>query len=74
MTTLSIEVDQDAAGIYTEASTEDRGKLSALWSVLLREYRANACSLSTIMDEIGRNAEKRGLTPAKLETILRAET
>lgn len=70
---LNIEVDSDAASIYSTASDEDKSKLSTLWSVLLREYRANAIPLVRLMDQIGANAGRRGLTPRKLESILRAE-
>ena len=71
-TTINIEIDSDAAGIFTKAPLEDRNRLCVLWGVLLREYRETPLSLRTLMDNIGSRAESRGLTPEKLESILHA--
>ena len=72
-TTISLEIDESTAGIYTAAPPEDRSRLSVLWGVLLREYKAAPAGLSKLMDEIGRKAEERGLTADELESILHAE-
>lgn len=71
--TVSIETDAEAASYYERAPSEDRSKLGVLWGVLLREYRNNPVPLKQLMDEIGGEAQRRGLTPAKLERILDAE-
>jgi hypothetical protein len=70
---VSIETDAEAANYYEQAPAADRSKLSVLWAVLLREYRAKPVPLKRLMDEIGSKAERRGLTPAKLESILNAD-
>lgn len=69
-TTINMEVDSDTAVIYQAVPPEDRGKLSVLWAVLLREYKECPTPLRQLMDEIGRKAQSRGLTPAKVESIL----
>jgi hypothetical protein len=65
-------MDADAARAYQETTAEDRDRLRALWTVLMREYRANPVSLAEMMDRIGAKARKRGLTPRKLDSILNA--
>jgi len=71
-TTISLRMDADAARIYSKAPEEDRNKLSLLWGMLLREYRTTPAALKDLMDEIGEKAQRRGLTPQKLESILNA--
>lgn len=71
--TISIEVDQEAARAYTEASAEERRKLQLLLSLRLREFvDRRGRSLQEIMDEIGARAQSRGLTPEVLESLLHA--
>jgi hypothetical protein len=71
---ISLEVDADAARAFAAASAEDRRKLQLLLSLRLRELTARpARPLKEVMDEIGRQAESRGLTPEILETLLRDE-
>jgi hypothetical protein len=71
--TISLEVDADTARAFAAASAEDRRKLQLLLRLRLRELTARpARPLKEIMDEIGRYAEERGLTPDILES-LRAE-
>ena len=71
--TINMELDADAASIFTEAPGEDRNKLCVLWSVLLREYKAAPMPIGKLMDQIGAKAKARGLTADKLESILDAE-
>ena len=71
--TLRIEVDREVASIFSKASDEDKRKLSLLWSVLLREYHARAIPLARLMDQIGKDARRKGMTPERLESSLRAE-
>ncbi len=73
-TTLSLEVDADAARAYSAASEEDRRKLQLLLSLRLRELTCRPPRpLKEVMDEIGRHAEAQGLTPEILESLLRDE-
>ena len=71
--TINMTVDADTAEIFREAPAEDRSKLRALWSILVREYGASQAPLQRLMDEISAKAESRGLTPAKLDEILNAD-
>jgi len=71
---ISLPVDPDTARMYNEASDEDRLRIH----VLLRLYLGNwlmrpGRSLNEIMDQIGAEAQARGLTPEILEDILRDE-
>lgn len=72
--TISLEVDSDSARAFTSASAEDRHKLQLLLGLRLRELTARPVrSLKEIMDDIGREAEARGLTQELLESLLRDE-
>jgi hypothetical protein len=72
--TISLEVDADTAQAFSAASAEDRRKLQLLLHLRLRELTARPTRpLKEVMDEIGRNAEARGLTPEILEALLRDE-
>jgi hypothetical protein len=72
--TISLEVDADTARAFSAASTEDRRKLQLLLSLRLRELTTrSARPLKEVMDEIGRYAEARDLTPEILESLLRDE-
>ena len=72
--TISIEVDADAAKAYTAASEEQRRKLRLLLNLGLREIASNPPkSLSQVMNEMGLEAKARGLTPEILEKMLHDE-
>jgi hypothetical protein len=72
--TISLEVDADAARAFASASAEDRRKLQLLLSLRLRELTARpARPLNEVMDDIGRYAEARGMTPELLESLLHDE-
>jgi hypothetical protein len=72
--TISIEVAADAARAFREASAEDQRKLQLLLSLRLRELTSRpARPLKEIMDDIGAEAEARGLTPEILEKLLHDE-
>jgi len=73
--TISLEVDADAARAYSAASAEERRKLQLLLSLRLRELTSQPVRpLKQVMDEIGRYAEARGMTPEILESLLRDES
>jgi hypothetical protein len=72
MTTISIEVDTNAAQTFFNASTEEKRKLQLLLSLRLRELTLHpAKPLPEIMDEIGAYAEAQGMTPEILDALLR---
>ncbi len=72
MTTASItlQVDEEAARIYENASPEVQRKLAALVSLQLLEAAHSTLSLREVMDTIGQNAQERGLTEERLREIL----
>ena len=71
---ITIEVEEVAARAFAEASPGEQKKIQFLLSLRLQELTAApGKTLQTVMDEIGRAAEARGLTPEVLETLLRDE-
>jgi len=71
---ITIPLDPQTALAYSSASPEEKKKLEALLSLWLRALTAGQYpSLQKTLDEIGRKAEARGLTPEILEALLRAE-
>jgi hypothetical protein len=71
MSTISIEVDPESARAFAAASDADRRKLELLLNLRLRELTAvPSRSLSEIMDDVGRNAAAKGLTPELLDSML----
>ena len=73
-TPITIEVDSAAAKIYAAATPEEQWKMQVLLSLRLRDLTIKPRrSLREVMDEIGAEAEARGLTPEILESILRGE-
>jgi hypothetical protein len=71
---ISIAVDAEAAQAYAAASDEQKRKLQLLLSLRLRELVAEPPrSLQEVMDEIGTEAQKRGLTPEILDTLLHGD-
>jgi hypothetical protein len=72
--TISIEVDAKAARAFAEASAAERGKLQVLLDLRLRELVSGPVRpLKEIMDDIGAQAEARGLTPEILESLLHGD-
>ena len=70
-TTIAIPLDEASAAAYNTASAEDQQKIQLLFRLLLREYIAPSnLSLRELMDDIGAQAEARGLTPDILEQLL----
>ena len=66
--TISIQLDEDVAQIYTNASEEKQEKLRLLFSLWLREFEE--LSLPSLMDKISDNAQQRGLTAEILNSLL----
>lgn len=70
-TTIEIEVDQESARAFSQASASVQRKLQLLLSLRLRELTVSSSRpLSEVMNEIGAQAEARGMTPALLESLL----
>jgi hypothetical protein len=69
--TISITVDADAARTFAQAPPEERRKVELLLGLRLRELtQPSVRPLSEIMDDIGAEAEAKGLTPEILESLL----
>ncbi len=71
--TLTIQVSEEAAKAFTRVSPEDQRKIQLLLDLRLRDLTVSPLprkSLQTVMNEIGKNAAARGLTPAELESML----
>jgi hypothetical protein len=70
---LTIQVSEEAARVFAQVSPEDQRKIQWLLGLRLRDLTLSPPprkSLQTVMDEIGRIAAARGLTPAGLESLL----
>jgi hypothetical protein len=69
--TISIAIDADVAQTFCQASAEDRRKIEFLLRLRMRELTLGRIRpLSQIMDEIGKGARARGLTPELLESMI----
>jgi hypothetical protein len=70
---ITIRVDPDAAGAYLAASENERRKFDLLLSLRLQDVTQGGTSLESVMREISRGAQERGLTPEILQTLLNDE-
>jgi hypothetical protein len=71
---ITIKVDSEAARVFNTAPAEEQRKMEALLSLWLKGIAAaDARPLKEVMDEIGREAQRRGMTPGILESILNDE-
>lgn len=70
MVTVSLTLDNKTANIYRKASSTEKKKIGLLLSLWLREFEKPSLTLDKLMDDISDKAEKRGLTPELLESIL----
>lgn len=73
MSTITIPVDKETARIYNDASDEERRKMRLLVKLSLQDFIHSTRSLDEIMDEASEEAERNGLTPEILESILNDE-
>jgi hypothetical protein len=71
---ITIKVPSEVAEAYRNASQEEREQIEARIAVLLKSSMTSRyeaiTKLRQTMDEIGRRAVERGLTPEILESIL----
>jgi len=70
--TITIPLDPETARAYDSASPDEKRKMEALVSLWLRELAAGESrTLQQALDEVGRKAKARGLTPEMLDSILK---
>ena len=70
---ITVSVDSDVAKFYSSASNEERRKLDLLINLRLRNVIEARRPLKDVMWQISSNAQKRGLTPDILQSILDEE-
>lgn len=71
---ITIQVDSEAATAFNKAPAEERRKMEALLSLWLKEIAtADTRPLREVMNEIGSEAQRRGMTPDMLESLLKDE-
>jgi hypothetical protein len=69
--TITIEVPDEIANAYEKATAEDRKKIDLLLRLRVRDVlQRPKRTLLEVMDEMGREAAERGLTPEILDDIL----
>lgn len=67
---ITVCVDTATADAYEATSEVDRRKIDLLLNLKLKEMVRGVRPLETVMAEISRKAQERGLTPEILESIL----
>lgn len=69
---ISIPLDPQTARAYGATRAEERVKIQALVGLWLRELTTRDLpSLQQVLDEAGRKAQERGLTPEMLDSLLK---
>ena len=70
--TITIPLDPQTARAYDSAAPDEKRKIQALLSLWLRELASGQYpSLQEMLDEVGRKAKARGLTPDILDSLLK---
>jgi len=70
--TITIPLDPETARAYDSAAPEEKRKIQALLSLWLRELAAGEYPwLQQVLDDVGRKAKDRGLTPELLDSLLK---
>lgn len=70
--TITIPLDPETARAYDSAAPEEKRKMEALLGLWLRELATGDYpSLQQVLDEAGRKAKARSLTPEILDSILK---
>ena len=72
MKAVAIQVDEDIAEQFSKISPEQRKRIESLFTLLVQQ-ELKKISLMQIMDDISDEAERNGLTPEILESILADE-
>jgi ubiquinone biosynthesis protein COQ9 len=73
MAIITIQVKPKTAQAYQRVNPEKKARIETLLELLLQQELDN-CSLAEVMDEIGYQAQARGLTPEILAEILADES
>jgi len=72
--TITIHLDSEAAGVFKAARPEKKRKMEALLGLWLKEIAASEnLSLKEVMNDIGKTAQAKGLTPEILDSMLNEE-
>jgi hypothetical protein len=70
--TITIPLDSETAKAYKSAPASDQRKMEALLRLWLRDLAtADSSTLEEVMNHISKKAQARGLTPERLETLLK---
>ena len=67
---ITIPVDAEIAQIYNSLSEKDRQRYDLIVYLRLKEVVKESRSLDEIIDDLSTKAQKRGLTPEILNSIL----
>ncbi|BDA75181.1 unknown protein [Rivularia sp. IAM M-261] len=74
---ITVQVPSDAASIYLNATPEERQQIDTKIAIILksstRTREEAVAKIQQTMDEISAEAERRGLTPEILESLLKDE-
>jgi hypothetical protein len=71
---ITLHVDPEAAKAYESMTAEERNKIEAVLSLRLRGLLVpTGITLREAIDQVREEAERNGLTPEILESILRGE-
>lgn len=70
---ITVSVDSNVAVRYRSASDQERRKLVLLVNLRLLDATQPGKSLRDVMREISRNAQRRGMEPETLQSILADE-
>jgi hypothetical protein len=72
--TITIPLDPQTAQAYDSAAPEQKRKIQALLSLWLRELAAGEYpSPQQVLEDAGRKAKDRGLTPEILDSLLKGK-
>jgi hypothetical protein len=70
--TITIPLDPQTARAYDSASPEEKRKIQTLLALWARELATGEFPpLQQVLDEAGRKAQGRGLTPELLDSLLK---
>ena len=70
--TITIQLDSETAKAYNSAPASDQRKMQALLRLWLRDLAAaDSSTLKEIISDLSKKAQARGLTPERLETLLK---
>jgi hypothetical protein len=67
---ITLNLDAEAARLFTSASSEQQQKLEVLVSLLLVDMATSSSSLRAVMDTISVRARERGVTEEQLQRLL----